>query len=141
MSVADPPLPSPPARQSVRLSQTQFREAVAGEMRVNFIRLVALLVFYGHHLINLFVFRDDPMRPGRYHTAATAVALAWSLTVLAIHLCLSFPRVRQWLGLAAVGADTLFITLLLCLSRDPRSMWTGLYFLVIISAGVRLSLP
>lgn len=111
------------------------------ERRVNLVRLAALLVFYGHHLLNVLIFRDDALSLGRYHTAATAVALAWSLTVLAIHLSLSLARLGRWLSLAAVCADLLLITLLLCLSRDPKSAMSGLYYLVIISAGVRLSLP
>ena len=85
--------PSLAARGSVDWLQFRGGEALAGETRVNLIRLAAILIFYGHHLVNVFVFRDDPTLLGRYHTSATAVVLAWSLTVLVIHLCLSLPRV------------------------------------------------
>ena len=141
MSIAGPALPKPATRWSDRSSQARRLEGLAGEMRVNLIRSPRCWSLYGHHLLNVFVFRDDPRSAGRYHTAVTAVALAWSLTVLAIHLGLSLSRVPPWLSFAAVGADTLFITLLLCLSRAPGSALAGLYFLVIASAGVRLSLP
>jgi hypothetical protein len=141
MAIVEPALPPPAAPWLERASEVRGEEVLAGEMRVNLIRLAALLVFYGHHLLNVLVFRDPQALAGRYHTAVTAVALAWSLTVLAIHLRLTFRRVPAWLSLAALAADTVFVTLLLCLSRDLRTTLAGLYFLVVASAGVRLSLP
>ncbi len=113
----------------------------AGERRVNLVRLAALLVFYANHLLNISFAHNDPLTTGRPHTAATALVLAWALSVVLIHLHLFLGHTPRWLGLAAVAADVLFITLLLCLSHDPRSGMSGLYFLVVLSAAVRLSLP
>ncbi len=141
MSIPEPAIRDAAAGRLNRWSELRPLESRAGEMRVNLVRLTALLAFYGHHLLNVFVFRDDPTLAGRYHTSVTAVVLAWSLTVLATHLGLSLPRVPRWLGICTIGADALFITILLCLSRDPRSALAVLYFLVILSAGMRLSLP
>ena len=47
-------------------------EAWAGEVRVNLIRSLALVVFYANHLLNVYVWRD-PNVDGAFHAAVTAV--------------------------------------------------------------------
>src|SRR5204862_419069 len=64
-------------------------EAWAGEVRVNLIRLAGILIFYGHHLLNVFYFRDDPTVTAHYHAAVTGVVVAWSAAVVGLHVCLS----------------------------------------------------
>lgn len=119
----------------------QRLEGLAGEARVNLIRLAAILAFYGHHLVNVFVIRDNPSLQGAYHTVVTSLVLAWALTVLIVHYCL----MRRWLpaGLKYVVTawDVLLITTLLMVGGDGRSMLAVLYFLVIVAAPLRLSLP
>ena len=63
----------------------QRLEGLAGEVRVNLIRLVALVAFYGHHLVNVFLIGDNPSLKGDYHTVVTSLVLAWALAVLVIH--------------------------------------------------------
>ncbi len=117
------------------------RESLAGESRANLLRLAAILMFYGHHLANVFLFADDPTVRGAYHAAVTSLVVAWSLVTLAVYLCVA----RQWVGAglkyAVTAADIVLVTLTLCFTRDPKSMLAALYFLVIASAALRLSLP
>lgn len=119
----------------------QRLEGLAGEVRVNLIRLVALVAFYGHHLVNVFLIRDNPSLQGAYHTVVTSLVLAWALAVLIIHYCL----MRRWLpGILkyiVTAWDILLITTLLMIGGDGRSMLAVLYFLVIVGAPLRLSLP
>src|SRR5262249_29793345 len=122
-------------------ADAQRIESWAGEVRVNLVRLVALLAFYGHHLVNVYVSRDDPSVAGRYHTAVTALVLAWAAGVLVLHYCLSRRWLPTWLKYAATAWDLLLITALLVLGRDPKSTLSVLYFLVIVAAALRLSLP
>jgi hypothetical protein len=122
-------------------ADAQRIESWAGEVRVNLIRLVALVGFYGHHLVNVYLYRDDPSVAGRYHTAVTALVLAWASGVLVLHVCLTRRWVPPWLKYAATAWDLVLITALLVLGRDPRSMLSVLYFLVIGAAALRLSLP
>jgi hypothetical protein len=75
-----------------RWADARRLEAWAGEVRVNLIRLVAVLAFYGHHLVNVFVIRDDPSLQGDYHTAVTAAVVAWSAGIMALSICLA----RRW---------------------------------------------
>jgi hypothetical protein len=121
-------------------ADAQRIESWAGEVRVNLIRLVALVGFYGHHLVNVYLYRDDPSTAGRYHTAVTALVLAWASGVLVLHVCLTRRWVPPWLKYAATAWDLVLITALLVLGRDPRSMLSVLYFLVIGAAALRLSL-
>jgi hypothetical protein len=116
-------------------------ESWAGEVRVNLIRLIALVVFYGHHLINVYLIQDDPSLRGDYHTGVTALVMAWSIAVLALYICLSRRWVPPALKYLATAWDIILITALVNLTRDPKTMQTSLYFLVISAAGLRLSLP
>lgn len=119
---------------------TQRVESWAGEMRVNLIRIAALLVFYCHHLANVYVFNDSK-HGGAYHDAVTLLVLAWSAAALVLYLCLSQRWLPGWLKFAAVGWDILLATTLLMLGSDPANMLAVLYFVVIFTAPLRLSLP
>jgi hypothetical protein len=119
----------------------QRLEGLAGEVRVNLIRLVALVAFYGHHLVNVFVVRDNPSLQGAYHTVVTSLVLAWALAVLVIHYCLMRRWLPSVLKYVVTAWDILLITTLLMVSSDGRSMLAVLYFLVIVAAPLRLSLP
>jgi hypothetical protein len=123
-----------------RWADAQRLEGWAGEVRVNLIRLAALVVFYGHHLLNVYFFQDESAR-GAYHAAVTALVLAWSAEVVGLYFSLARRWVPPVLKYAATAWDTLMITALLVLGRDPGSMLAVLYFLVIAAAVLRLSLP
>jgi hypothetical protein len=129
------------AERDDRWADAQRIESWAGEVRVNLIRLAALLAFYGYHLVNVYFFRDDPASAGAFHVAVTALVLAWSIGVVVLHLCLSRRWVPPALKYVAVLADILFLTMLLAVAGGPRSPLVVLYFLVIASAVLRLALP
>lgn len=122
-------------------SAAQRLESLAGEVRVNLIRLVAIVAFYGHHLVNVFLIDDDPSRKGDYHVVVTSLVLAWALTVLIVHYCLMRRWVPAGLKYVVTGWDILLITTLLMVGGNGRSMLAVLYFLVIIADPLRLSLP
>ena len=116
-------------------------EGWAGEVRVNLIRLAALIAFYGHHLVNVYVLQGDPTLRGTYHATVTVVVLAWGFAVFVLYWCLS----RRWVPPALKYVSTLWdlflITALLVLTRDgPASPLILLYFLVVASSPLRLSL-
>jgi hypothetical protein len=122
-------------------SAAQRLEGLAGEVRVNLIRLAAIVAFYGHHLVNVFVIGDNPSLKGEYHVVVTSLVLAWALAVLIIHYCLMRRWVPSGLKYVVTAWDILLITTLLMVGRDGRSMLAVLYFLVIVAAPLRLSLP
>jgi hypothetical protein len=115
-------------------------EGFAGEVRVNLIRLAAIVGFYAHHLLNVFLIQDDPSLTGSYHIAVTVLVMAWACAVLALHYCLTRRWVPRALKYVATAWDLLLITAVLVIGRDPRSTLAALYFLVIAAAPLRLSL-
>jgi hypothetical protein len=119
-------------------AQARKLEAYAGEVRVNFIRLLALVVFYAQHLVNVYVFKEG-VTP-EFHTAVTALVLAWAAVVVGLHLCLTRRWMPDWLKYASTILDLTMITALGVLARDPRSPLTVLFFLAIATAPLRLSL-
>jgi hypothetical protein len=116
-------------------------EGWAGETRVNFIRALALVAFYGHHLVNVYVLQDDPTLRGRFHGAVTGIVLVWAIVILLLHICLMRRYVPPTLKYFSTGADLALLTAMLMLTGEgPRSPLMLLNFLVIASAPLRLSL-
>jgi hypothetical protein len=116
-------------------------ERWAGEVRINLVRLAALLVFYGHHLVNVYFYHDDPTLTPAYIRAVTAVAVAWACLVLLLHVALSRRWLPPWLPFAAALSDVALVTALLIASGDVRSPLLVQYWLVIATTPLRLSLP
>jgi hypothetical protein len=123
-------------------------ESWAGEVRLNLVRLAALLGFYGYHLVNVFLSRDDPSLASPYHVSVTALVMVWSVGVVVLWLYLSRHWAPPALKYVVTAWDALLITTLLVLAAAPpgpqggapRSPLVILYFLVIAAAPLRLSL-
>ncbi len=117
-------------------------EALAGETRLNLIRALALVVFYGHHLINVYLRRDPQATAGPFHAEVTSLVIAWAAMTFLLHVCLSRRYVPPALPFVVTFADLTFITGLLIVSPEgPRSALIFLYFLIVAAAPLRLSLP
>jgi hypothetical protein len=123
-------------------ADAQRLEGWAGEIRVNMIRAVALVAFYGHHLVNVYLIQSDPSVRGQFHAVVTGVVLVWAFVILVLHLSLTRRYVPPALKFLSTGADLVLITAMLMLTGEgPRSPLILLFFLVIASAPLRLSLP
>ncbi|MFO0845743.1 MAG: hypothetical protein U0797_25720 [Gemmataceae bacterium] len=116
-------------------------EELAGEARVNLLRLVALAAFYGHHLVNVFLLPGGPPTDGAFHREVTLVVLAWGLVALVVAGCVRGRVVPLGLKYVSTLADVLLATALLVIAADPRTMYGSLYFLIIAASALRLSLP
>src|SRR5437762_3402604 len=123
-----------------RWADAQRLEGWAGEIRVNLIRFAAITAFYGNHLLQVYLFRDQGITPV-FHAGVTVVALTWAVAALALHGCLWRHWVPPALKYVATACDILLVTTVLMLSGDPRTTLAVLYFLVIAAAPLRLSLP
>jgi hypothetical protein len=116
-------------------------ESWAGEFRLNLIRLIAIAGFYGYHLLDVYVLRpDEADLRGTYHTQMTLMALAWAIGALALHLYLVNRWVPAALKYVATIWDLVMITSVLLMGRDPHSLLTVVYVLVIAAAALRLDL-
>jgi hypothetical protein len=126
-----------------RWADARRLEAWAGEVRVNLLRAVALIVFYGHHLLDVYIYGGDRSPEAAvYHANVTAIVLAWTGTVVVLYVCLSRRWVPPGLKYAATFWDIAMIsTLVMTSPAGPRSSLLYLYFVVLASAPLRLSLP
>lgn len=113
-------------------------EEWAGEVRVNAIRVLAIVAFYAQHLVNIHIVKE-PLGPA-YHLAITAIALGWVATAVTLHLALGRRYRPAWLPYAVVSADLLLVTLLLMVSDGPQSALLVLLLLVVATTAVRLNL-
>jgi hypothetical protein len=129
-----------PEHEHTPWDDVQRVEGFAGEMRMNLVRLIAIAVFYTRHLVEaLSAGVNDPVR-GVYHTRITWVCLLWLAGAAVLHVWLRRRRVENWLKFAVVGVDVFMITFICTLAGGPRSPLVLLFFPVVASAPLRLSL-
>jgi hypothetical protein len=115
-------------------------ERWAGEARVNDVRLLALVAFYGYHLLEVAASGDDPAYTPDYRAAVTLLALGWAGVVVLVHAWLRQGRAAPALHYLTVLADAGLVTALVTVSGGPKSPLVALYLLVVASAPLRLSL-
>jgi hypothetical protein len=116
----------------------QFVERWAGEVRVNLVRLAALVAFYGWHFYN---YTTDPkdLTP-QLHTLVTAITVVWAVGAIALHGALVRRVCRPWTGVAVLGMDTLLATTMLLVVDGPKSPLVVVYLLIVGSAALRMDL-
>ncbi len=133
-TIAPPRGPSPDAAWRAASRAEEW----AGELRVNLIRLAAIAVFYGNHLIDFYL-RDLGIS-AEYHLTVTCVAAAWAAAALAIHTVLTRRGNPGYLKYVALGWDVFMATSLIVFSNGPRSPFLVLLLLILFSASLRLNL-
>jgi hypothetical protein len=125
----------------------------AGETRANLLRICGIGAFYLLHLWNywgsqgrlpnwgiLELGAGGPM-DRRFHLLATLLALGWIMAAGAVHLSLRNRVFPRWISLASTTVDLVMLTSVLAISNGPRSPVVVGYFLIIVLAGLRFSLP
>jgi hypothetical protein len=108
-----------------------------GEGRANLFRIAGIGLFYCIEWANYSAGVVD--RP--FHQAVTALALAWAFVALVVLICLTqhvFPAALKFLSTAV---DLVLLTVILMLADGPKSPLVVAYFLLIVLALLRLSLP
>jgi hypothetical protein len=133
------------AMSTDRWADARRLEAWAGEGRVNLLRALSVIVFYGHHLYRTYLAPQDlgltPEERARYHLAVTAIVLAWILEIFVLFLCLSRRWVPPALKYLASFSDLILVSALLIANpAGPHSPLVFIYFAVVAAAPLRLSL-
>jgi hypothetical protein len=121
----------------------------AGEARANVLRIGAVGAFYSVHLLEHFGYLQinrpeaavGDVVAANFHGSVTALAVAWTMTAVAVLLCLQQRIFPAWLKYVSTAADIAFLTAILCIANGPRSALIMAYPLVIVLAGLRFSLP
>jgi hypothetical protein len=118
-----------------------------GEGRSNLLRIIGIAAFYSVELANYTGFRLGFFEMPKvetvdrtFHQEVTALALAWTMTAVAVQICLSrqvFPAALKFLS---TGADILLLTCILCVSNGPKSPLIVGYFLIVAISALRFSL-
>ena len=115
-------------------------EEWAGEVRVNLIRLVGIVLFYGRHLVEyLLAGPGSPVR-GVYHLRVTWIAGAWAAAAVLVRFQLGRRVVPWWLKYATTAWDLSLVTLLCTIAGGPRSPLVLLLFPVVAMSPLRLDL-
>ncbi|MBL9161177.1 MAG: hypothetical protein JNL18_00385 [Planctomycetaceae bacterium] len=124
-----------------------------GEARANLLRIAAIAVFYSLHLWNYLASQGrlpawsvlKLSEPGaidrRFHLLATLLALAWAAVAAMVLLCLRNRVFPRWMSAATTCVDVVMLTCVLGIANGPRSPLTVGYFLIIVLAALRFSLP
>jgi hypothetical protein len=117
----------------------------AGEARANLLRLAAVAAFYAIELINYYgvdlgVVQLPKVSDLDFHKTVTAIAVAWVILGVGVHICLRLQMLPSALKYASTGLDVVLLTLLLMVADGPRSPLIVGYFLIPVLAGLRFQL-
>src|ERR1041384_776227 len=96
-------------------------ESWAGEIRVNVIRVLAIALFYGRHLIELMLSARDSDVRGVFHARVTAVVVAWAAMAGVVHILLRRRRYPPEMKFVTSVLDVLMITLLCGIAGGPKT--------------------
>jgi hypothetical protein len=128
-------------------------QAYEAESRANLLRICAVGLFYLVHLWTYFSSQgklpnfgilqlaDAGVIGRQFHIAMTLLAVAWALFALAILILLQQNFFPRWLPYASTAFDIVLLTCVVCLGDVARSPLIVGYFLILILAALRLSLP
>src|SRR4051812_30284160 len=144
---------SPPASPERNWFIAQRWQAYEAESRANLLRIIAIGAFYLVHLwsyfssqgrvpnFGFFQLADAGEIPKQFHTLVTLLAVAWAMLALGILLALQQRIFPPWLPYFSTACDIVLLTGMICLGSMARSPLIVGYFLVLILAALRLSLP
>jgi hypothetical protein len=128
-------------------------QAYDAESRANLLRIVAIGAFYLLHLWSYFGSRGWLPNYGflqiaesgtitkHFHMLVTSIAVAWAMLALGILLALQNRIFPRWLPYFSTGCDIVLLTSVIFLGGMARSPLVVGYFLILILATLRLSLP
>lgn len=120
-------------------------EEYEGETRVNLLRLAAVAAFYAielinYHGINLGSIQLPKVSDRAFHQTVTAIAAAWVLLGVGVHLWLRRHLMPEALKYVATCLDVVLLTLLLMVADGPKSPLVVGFFLIPAMATLRFQL-
>jgi hypothetical protein len=128
-------------------------QAYDAESRANLLRIVAIGAFYVVHLWTYFSSQGRLPKLGfwqfaeageinrQFHVLVTLIAVAWAMLALGILLALQQRIFPRWLPYFSTACDLVLLTSIICLGSAARSPLVSGYFLILVLATLRLSLP
>jgi hypothetical protein len=116
-------------------------EAWAGEIRVNVVRVLAIVLFYGRHLIEVMLSPPDAPIRGAFHVRVTVLVITWATMAAIVHLLLMRRQYPPAMKFFTSLLDVLMVTVMCAIAGGPQTPLVLLFFAVIAAAPLRLSLP
>lgn len=138
--------------RETRWETVRLERQFDAELRTNVVRIAAVGLLYTLHLIHHFSaggrhawlgflrLDDAAALPEPVHDALTAIALAWAMLAVMIHLALQSRIFPRGLMYASTFADVVLLTAVLVFTSGASSPLVAVYFLIIMMAGLRLQL-
>jgi hypothetical protein len=108
-----------------------------GEGRANLLRIVAVGAFY---IVQLITYEILGHGTREFHIKVTALAVAWTMFALGIHLCLKRQIFPAALKFVSTATDIVLLTCVLIVANGPQSPLVVGYFLLIAIATLRFKL-
>jgi hypothetical protein len=113
-------------------------EAWAGEIRVNLIRVLAIISLYVYHIWHRL--QGDPARDVEFHRLISLVVFSWAAGSTVLHVILQRRQPLTHVPSLMIVLDLVLTTLVLCLTQNPHTTLIAAYFLIIASSALRLKL-
>ena len=115
-------------------------ESQAGEIRVQRVRLLAVLLFFANHLIQSVISAWQQPVDFRFQAIVTILAALWLASIVISIAAVKLGRWSLRMPYVTTFSDVALITVLLCVGDGPNSWLVLLFFLVIAAAPLRLDL-
>ena len=108
------------------------------EIRAAYVRIIAVTFFYA---VQLYDFAVRKATTVEFHRTITALAVAWiALSLLAL-ISVRRQYLPPWLKYATTITDVVLLTVTLLVATGPQSPMVVGYFIILILAAMRFSLP
>ncbi len=129
-------------RERDQLLSLRNQESLAGEIRVNFIRIVAIVAFFLNHLFAHYIEFVRPTDQASFHVAVLCIVIIWFLESLFVYF---WTSLKPWSVKGSVivhSTDLLMIATLIGISSaGPQSQFVFLLPILIVASALRLHLP
>jgi len=124
------------------LNPAQAWEAVAGESRLNWIRMGAIALFYLQHAVLFFRLEAPTQADLTYHTLVSTIVIMWGVFAALLQLVLSTRR-TPWIPYLSTSIDLVLATVLIVSTPagGPHSALLVLYPVILSASALRFSLP
>jgi hypothetical protein len=116
------------------LREEQWR----GELRLNYLRAVALIALYAQHWAAVHVWKD-PTFTAQFDRAVSAICAAWCLAILGAFYCLWRRWLPPYLKYGTSLWDLAMCSAVISLGDGPRSGLLVLLPVVVAASAVRIS--
>jgi len=121
---------------------------IGGELRVNAIRILAvglfyiveLVNFYGINFLSIEISKVDGLTSD-FHLSVTAIAAVWTFLSLGVWFFNQKKLYKPIVKYIVVGLDMFLLTFLLLIADGPKSPLVVIFFVLVVSALMRFSLP